>query len=291
MAMLRLLLLGGTGRLGSAVLREAGTWASLAVRAPTRDEADLARLTADGARALVDPELIDVVLNCAAAAHVDRCETQRDEAHAVNAVAPGLLAEACARVGLPFLHISTDYVFGGGAGPYAEDAAPCPVQHYGVTKAEGERRVLAAGGRGTIARVSWLFGPGATPFADWVLGQVDRAEAAVFAEQQSRPTWIPGLASWLLDVCSVLEHGSFAPRILHPAGGPHASRAEWARAILDARGHHDVRVVSQSSPPPAPRPSDSRLDSTRTDDWVLATFADPFGTSPLPRIPDWRDHV
>ena len=293
MSMLRVLLLGGTGRLGSTVLRAAGSRLDVAVRAPGRAELDLSDPVA--AKTAVDPALIDVVLNCAAAADVDRCQIQQDDATQLNAVLPGVLAEACARGDVPLLHISTDYVFGGaGPGPFDEDAPPAPAQHYGASKAEGERRVRAAGGRCTIARVSWLFGPDARPFERFVLGQVPTGSVAVMAEAASRPTWLPGLADWLLSVGGALAEGAFAPAVLHPAGGPHATRAEWARAILDAHGHAGIPVIDQgrTAPGMATRPQDSRLSSERTTRWVDATWANAFpSTRQAPQILDWRNAV
>jgi dTDP-4-dehydrorhamnose reductase len=291
--MLRLLLLGGTGRLGSAVRRAAGRHLNVAVRAPGRAELDLEALTIETATAAVDPGLFDVVLNCAAAAHVDRCETEREHAFALNARAPGLIAVACAAANVPFVHISTDYVFGAtGEGPFGEDATRSPAQYYGETKAEGERRVLAAGGRRTVARVSWLFGPEARPYERFVLGQVGRGEVRVMADYASRPTWLPGLADWLLGVCGALADGAFAPPFLHPAGGPSATREDWARAVLDVHGYTDTPVVDQGPLPAglAPRARDTRLCTTKTDAWIDATWAGGF-PSPraAPRILDWRD--
>ena len=109
-----------------------------------------------------------------------------------------------------------------------------------------------------------------------------RSSVAVFRDQASRPTWLPGLARWLLDLGRVMVDGAFVPDVLHPAGGPAATRGEWARAILDAHGLLAVEVVDQ--PPSttlAPRPIDSRLAHDRTDDWIRATW----GMS----LPDWRD--
>ena len=293
--MLRLLLLGGTGRLGSGVWRAAGRHLDVAVRAPGRAELDLEALTPEGAAAAVDPTLVDVVLNCAAAAHVDRCDTDRERSFALNAAAPGLLAAACAAADVPFVHISTDYVFGAdGGGPFAEDAPLAPAQYYGETKAEGERRVHAAGGRQTVARVSWLFGPEARPFERYVLGQVERGEVLVMADQASRPTWLPGLADWLLTVCGALAEGAFAPASLHPAGGPTATRADWARTVLDAHGHTDIPVVDQGATPIglAVRARDTRLSTARTEAWLDATWAVGFPRDrSAPRILDWRDAV
>jgi dTDP-4-dehydrorhamnose reductase len=257
---------GGTGRLGSA-LRAAGT-----VRAPGRDALDLVRSSEAEMAAVVGGA--PWVINAAALAGVDDCEREPARSDAVNAEGPGRLARACRAAGVPLLHISTDYVFGGGQAPYAEGAERCPLQAYGRSKARGEEAVLAAGA--AVARVSWLFGPDGGPYQRWVLGQADGESVEVHVDQRSRPTPLPGLARWLL---AAAERLADSPRILHPAGGPPATRAEWARAILRAHGR-DLPVVPQRSPPFAPRPTDSVLDATATNAWAAAAG--------LPPIDDWR---
>ena len=286
MKLRRILLFGGTGRLGSAVCRATGENMTVALTAPHRGEMDLFTVTDEDLDACLGSGLYDVVLNCAAEALVDRCEVERQAATRINAVVPGMLAEACARAEVPFVHISTDYVFGGPAapeGPFTESDIAGPAQFYGETKSAGEKAVLSAVGRRTVARVSWLFGPNASPFADYVLAQArDRGEVPVL-DQASRPTWLPGLARWCVDLCSALSDGAFTPHILHPAGGPAATRVEWARAILDAQGLQDIPVVPQEATkaPLAPRPRDTRLDTARTDSWCRATW--------ISGIPDWRE--
>lgn len=265
------LLLGSTGRLGRFVAARPG------VRPLRRDQLDLADPAADFDRHLD----VVAVLNCAAFAAVDACEQRPEEAHAVNAGGPSRLARACAARGVPLLHVSTDYVFGGRQGPYVEVDARCPVQAYGRSKGLGEEAVLAAGG--TVARVSWLFGPGIAGFPDFVRGQLDGEAVAVWADQASRPTWAPGLAAWLLAVARRLPAGD-VPRILHPTGGPSASREGWARALLDAVGRPELPVVAGPAPRlAAQRPADSRLDGRATSAW-----SDQLGIAP---IDDWRSRL
>ena len=269
------LVLGGSGRLGSALcgLR--------AARAPSRSELDLA--TAD--EAALEPWIrgSSAVINASAMALVDRCEAEPELAFALNAALPGRLAAVCARLGVPLIHVSTDYVFGDGAGPWQQDDPCCPLQVYGRSKAAGEAAVLAHGA--TVVRVSWLFGPGASPYADYVLRQASAGEGvAVFVDQQSRPTSLEGLAPWLLALSDLRASGASVPAILHPAGGPTASRGDWARALLDARGLHDVAVVDQGEGTLlAQRPADSRLEASATQKWSASVG--------LPEIEDWQDAV
>jgi dTDP-4-dehydrorhamnose reductase len=278
------LILGGTGRLGGALASAARP--SWTVHTPSREELDLE----DGGfldhLVLLEDLAPDVVINAAAMTHVDRCEERPEAAMAINAVGPGLLGAACENFGIPLVHVSTDYVFGDGEPPYTPGDSVCPVQHYGITKARGEREVLDSGARAVVARVSWLFGPDGCTFDRWVLEQVEGADSrvGVLTWQRSRPTWIPTLAQWLLAVAERLVAGVETPSILHPAGGPWASRAEWARRILDANGHDSIPVGEQAEAiwtrHAARRPVDSRLDAAATQVW-----AEQVG---LPRIGDWR---
>ncbi len=269
------LLLGGSGRLGSA-LRGVRSFV-----APVRSELDLV--------AAPDAELgewvaaASGVINAAAMANVDACESRTEACEAINADLPRRLARHCRTCGVPLVHISTDYVFGRGAGPCCEDDPPCPVQTYGAAKARGEAAALHEGA--TVARVSWLFGPESSPFGDHVLRQAEAGgPVAVLTPQYSRPTPIGSLAVWLVALLDHLVAGGSAPPILHPAGGPAATRRHWARAILDARGYGHLDVVDQ--PPmalPAQRPPDCRLDATKTQRWARSAG--------LPEVEDWRDAV
>jgi dTDP-4-dehydrorhamnose reductase len=188
---------------------------------------------------------------------------------------------------VPLVHISTDYVFGDAPGPFAEDAAGGPVQHYGESKRRGELAVLAAGGRAVVVRGSWLFGRTSSAFSDYVLGQVDGSGSPVrvHTRQQSRPSALHALAPWILAVAARLADGEAVPTILHPAGGPCATRREWALAILDAAGHAAIPIVDQGEDGRmrAPRPLDSRLDGTMTSAW-----SEECG---LPSLGDWRVHL
>jgi len=277
-----LLLLGASGRLGRVVRAVADeVWQ---VQAPAHAELDLATMKTSDWDAVLARVRPAAVVNCAALADVDGCERDPEAAIAVNGEGPLQLALALRGAGVPLLHLSTDYVFGDGAGPFDEGATRSPVQQYGLSKIYGEVALEASEARVAIARVSWLFGPTGGAFADYVLGQVDGSgdPVAVHSRQLSRPTWIPGLVGWLLAIAARLADGDDVPRILHPAGGPWASRADWARAILDGAGHPGIEVVDQGDHGAmrATRPLDSRLDGAATSAWCAAHG--------LPPLDDWR---
>jgi dTDP-4-dehydrorhamnose reductase len=292
----RLLLLGGTGRLGSAL--QNSTPSPWTVIAPGREQLDLAGAEVRDWQHWIKATAPNVVLNAAAKTWVDACEKDPQSASQINGLAPGLMARACAVEAVPFLHVSTDYVFGGpSAGcsaPYAEDSELSPVQHYGHSKAAGESAVLAAGGQVSIVRISWLTAPDEDLFVRSLLTQArgGAEEIQVLRQQLSRPTMTPGLSRWLFAVADRLADGREVPRILHPAGCDPVTRGEWAEHLLDHHGYGMLRVVDDPQQKQSPeyairggshlalRPRDSRLDVTRTMRWSRE--------QQMPELDDWR---
>ena len=295
-APLRMLLLGGSGRLGTALHEQVPQdWTLIS---PPRSKLDLAQATTRDLQAWVRTSASSVVLNAAAMAWVDECEEQPEAAEQINALAPGRLATACALEAVPLLHISTDYVFGdvnsGGPAPYAENRAACPVQVYGSSKARGETAVQAAGGRASVVRVSWLTEADGGSFLAFLQEQLKRdpSRVEVLTAQRSRPTLLPGLCRWLFALSELLANGHDAPAFLHPAGGAAATRGEWADHLLKELGYHQVELIEQqgqaTSPEHslratdqrAPRPLDSSLDGRAT-----RSFSQQAG---LPELDDWQ---
>jgi dTDP-4-dehydrorhamnose reductase len=130
---------------------------------------------------------------------VDRCESAREEAHIVNALAPGVLAKCASRQGARLIHFSTDYVFDGKKRePYREEDTPSPLGFYGKTKLEGEWRALEQDARHVVVRISWVFGQAKTSFADSLIERAmreDRVEA--IEDKFSCPTSAEDAAKWL----------------------------------------------------------------------------------------------
>jgi dTDP-4-dehydrorhamnose reductase len=212
----------------------------------------------------------DVVANAAAFTHVDRCETQADDARRVNAVAPGVLAEVCHGSGIRFVHVSTDYVFPGDAArPYREDDPVAPRSAYGRTKLEGEQRVRTVDSEALVVRTSWVFGHGRN-FLVAILDQARlrrRGEAEgplrVVDDQRGRPTYAVDLALALTTLV-----GRDARGLYHVANREEASWWDLARACLDASGYEDIeidRIATDSLDLPAPRPAWSVLDCSRAE--------------------------
>lgn len=262
---MRLLILGGGGMLGRAVLTAARArgWPALALTRAQADVADEARLDywfdAFGAEA---------VINCAAFTRVDDCEAREQHAMAVNGEAVGGVARAAERHGARLVQVSTDYVFDGESRqrPYAEDDPTAPRSAYGRSKLLGEERALA-GGRGLVVRTSWLFGPGGGNFVTAILRQIDSGarQLRVVADQVGAPTYTPFLARALLDLAPLAATGIVHYRNREPVSW-YSFAAEIARWWPGADGTVEVLPVTTAEMPrPAPRPAYSVLAVERCE--------------------------
>jgi dTDP-4-dehydrorhamnose reductase len=221
------------------------------------------------------------VINAAAWTAVDKAETERDAAMVVNALAPGAMAGACASLGIPFVHISTDYVFDGtGEAPWAPDDPTGPLGVYGRTKLAGEEAVAKVGGTWAILRTSWVFSAHGANFVKTMLRLSETRDAlTVVADQIGGPTPAGDIAAACLAMVETLKADPAASGIYHFSGSPDVSWADFAREIFRQAGR-DVAVTdipTEAYPTPAPRPGNSRLDCTATK----AVFG-------IDR-PDWRE--
>ncbi len=279
---------GGTGQLAQA-LRRARPGGVQVVGRPDFDFERPESLAACVGRA--SPAL---VVNAAAFTAVDAAETAPEEAARANATGPGLIAAACARLRIPLIHISTDYVFDGEKGaPYIENDAPCPTGVYGATKLAGEAAVLAAHPEAVILRTSWVYARSGKNFVITMLRAGKRApRLRVVSDQQGCPTNADDLAVATLAVADRLlasrqtsggEHGLGG--IYHAAGQGSTSWHGFAKAIFAAAAEHgwpqpQVDAIATADwPTPARRPADSRLDCGK--------LAQTFGV----RLPDWRESL
>ncbi|SNR41334.1 dTDP-4-dehydrorhamnose reductase [Paracoccus sediminis] len=274
-----LLVLGKSGQLAQGLARlapDAAFWG--------RAEADLSRPEAVMERIRALRPL--AIINASAYTAVDKAETDVAAAAMLNATAPGLLARAAADLGVPFLHVSTDYVFdGGGDHSRTEDAATAPLGIYGQTKRDGERQVAAAGGQWVVMRTSWVFSPDGGNFVKTMLRLgADRDRIDVVADQIGGPTEAGRIAAALLDMAGQMLADPRKGGLYHFAGAPDVSWADFARAIF-CRARLDCAVQdipASDYPTPARRPANSRLDCSK--------IAHDFGIA----RPDWRadlDHV
>lgn len=211
----------------------------------------------------------DLVVHLAAMTAVDACESDPDAAWAINAGGTLNVVEAARRRSTRVIYLSTDYVFDGTKPAYYEEDEPAPLNHYGKSKLEGERHVLALGEDGLVVRTSWVIG-GGNNFVRTILARAGTGESLrVVDDQVGRPTLADPLAAALV---TLVEGG--ASGILHVAGdGRPCSWADLADEALRAAGK-DVRVervttaayVASASSPVAPRPARSvlALDKARS---------------------------
>jgi len=281
----KLVVTGREGQVAASLLEAGHGCAGVEVIAIGRPELDLQRPdTVIDAIAAAKP---DIVVSAAAYTAVDQAEDEPDLAFAVNAAGAGKVAQAAARLGVPVLHLSTDYVFdGSGAGAYVETDAPAPRSVYGASKLAGEQAVAAANPRHLILRTAWVYSPFGRNFVKTMLRlAADRDEITVVADQWGNPTSALDVADAILHAATMLHRNKIfdAFGIYHLAGTGETSWSGFARHILDTSrvsGGPWARVrdiATMDYPTKARRPANSRLSS--------AKFASVFTWN----APDWRD--
>ena len=277
-ATMKVILTGGTGQLGQALLSSVpaaigGRAMELITTTRTGGAGAIALDLADAAacRALVEEHQPDWVINAGAYTAVDRAESEPGLAHAVNAAAPGALAEALANTGGRLLQVSTDFVFNGAQGsPYRPDQPVDPLGVYGASKAAGEAAAAAAlaAERLCLLRTSWVYGPVGNNFLLTMLRlMAEREQLGVVADQVGCPTVTLGLAGacW-----AVLEQGASGTYHWSDAGA--ASWYDFAVAIAELGQDAGLLtnpariqpITTADYPTLAKRPSYSLLDCTAT---------------------------
>jgi dTDP-4-dehydrorhamnose reductase len=284
---MRILVTGASGQVARSLLERAPAH-GVELRAIGRPELDLgdARTIATG----IAGWRADAVVNAAAYTAVDRAEVEEELATRVNGIGAGLVAEAARRLGVPVIHISSDYVFDGALDrPYREDDRAAPIGAYGRSKLAGERAVGAAHPDHVILRTAWVYSPFGVNFVKTMLRLGEsRSEVSVVADQRGGPTSAIDIADAAIAVARriVASHdrrgltGTF-----HMTGGGEASWAEFAEAIFaeaSTYGRKPVAVKAIATadyPTPARRPANSRLDVSR--------LRNVYGVE----LPPWRDSL
>ena len=223
----KIVVVGAGGRLGAALVREYARDFDVVGFAHT--QLDLGQ--PEQLRSTLESLDFDVLINSAAQTNVDRCEAQREEAFALNAEAPHVLADICRVKSARFIHISTDYVFDGEKRePYTEEDEARPISVYGESKREGERRALEANNRALIVRVSWVFGPDRPSFIDNILKKArEEEEISAVADKYSTPTYTLDLCEWLKPLFR--KHPERG--LLHLANSGECNWREYAQWTLD----------------------------------------------------------
>lgn len=235
-----------------------------------RDRLDLAQ--PENFKAVLAEHKPDILINAAAYTAVDQAEIEEDLATLVNGTAPGRLAKAAADFGIPFLHISTDYVFDGTSPrPWSEDSAPNPLNAYGRSKLAGERAVCDSAARAVIVRTSWVFSPFGSNFVKAMVRLAEiRQDIPVVADQHGGPTSADSIARALIGIARSLDEGGDRGQwgIFHFSGRPATTWFDFAEAIFDnavwIKNRPKVTAIStEQYNPPAKRPLNSVLDCSR----------------------------
>ena len=208
------------------------------------------------------------VINAAAYTAVDKAEQAEALATAINGTAPTEMARACAARDIPFVHISTDYVFdGSGDAPWRPDDHTAPISAYGRSKLAGEKGVVEAGGRYAILRTSWVFSAHGQNFVKTMLRLgAERDKLRVVADQIGGPTSASAIAQTCLTIADQLAKEPAKSGVYHFSGAPDASWADFARAIFALAGLEcEVESIGTADYPSlAGRPANSRLDCSTT---------------------------
>ncbi len=277
-----------TGNAGQVVtsLLEIGAQRGVEIAALGRPALDLAN--GAGVGSVIAAAAPDVVVNAAAYTAVDKAESEPDLAMAVNGSGAGAVAEACSRLGVPLIQLSTDYVYDGSKStPYIETDPVAPVSSYGRSKLEGERQVAVRCPRRVILRTAWVFSPFGANFAKTMLRVAGtRPELGVVDDQQGCPTYAPDLAEAIIAIAKQVAGAQESDSrwgIYHAAGSGETTWCGFAREIFACSGQLGGPVAKVNAittdhyPTPARRPANSRLDCRKLEQ--------AFGI----RLPDWRD--
>lgn len=285
----KILLFGPDGQVGSQLRH---TLAPLgAVRTVPRAEIDLAN--ADALRDLLREQAPDVIVNAAAYTAVDRAESERDLACAINCGAVRVMAEEARKSDALLVHYSTDYVFDGTrVGEYTEEDMPRPQSVYGSTKLAGERAIQESGCRHLILRTSWVYGTRGGNFPKAILRAArERDHLTVVDDQFGSPT----SADLIADVTAQCVERMAAAPAQYPCGLYHltaSGRTSWyayAKFLLEtaAQAGLPLKATSENVEPisserygaAAKRPANSTLDTRKLQD----AFAI--------ELPHWTEHV
>lgn len=255
----------------------------------TRRQVDLAN--ADAVRSAIRTVEPSAIVNAGAYTAVDKAETEIDLAHAVNAIAPAVMAEEAKAAGIPLVHYSTDYAYDGKkAGRYVETDAPNPQSVYGRSKLAGDEAILVSGATCLILRTTWVFAVRGGNFLKTILRLAkERDSLRVIADQVGAPTSAELLADATAHALRALLAGRAPGGLYHLTAAGETSWHEYARVVVgeaanlgltfQASPDRVLPIPTEGYPLPAHRPNNSRLDCQR------------FETAFDLNLPPWQYHV
>ncbi|MGE8497206.1 MAG: dTDP-4-dehydrorhamnose reductase [Pseudomonas sp.] len=277
---MNILLIGENGQVSRELKQTLASQGQVTVRGS--QQLDLAR--PEQIRQQVREIRPDLIVNAAAYTAVDQAESDRDLAFAINATAPGILAEEAAMLGIPLIHYSTDYVFDGSKDtPYSEDDAPAPLGVYGQSKRAGEQAIQAVGGAHLILRTSWVYSLHGRNFLLTMQRLLQERESlSVVVDQIGAPTWAGTIAQTTAHIIQHWRNDQGGPwGTFHLTAQGEISWFGFASAIaeqlrLQGKPVAQLQAIPSSDyPTPARRPLNSRLDCSRLQrEWFV-------------QLPDW----
>ena len=281
---MKILLTGSTGQLGRELTRTLQPIGN--VIALSRDDMDLSRPQTAGS--VIESHAPDMIVNAAAYTAVDRAESERDAAQAINGDSVGVMAHYCADRKIPLVHFSTDYVFSGAANaPYREDDALDPVNAYGATKLAGENAIRHSQCAHYIFRTAWVYGNHGANFLRSMLRLArERDRLTIVADQHGAPAWSRMLAE--LTAAAILRDPERSRTgTYHLSASGQTTWHGFATALLKQaydlklipRNPEVARITTAEFPTPAKRPAYSVLDNAR--------FESVFGL----RVPTWQEQL
>ena len=282
---LRLAVTGLTGQVVSALIARAPR--DVEIIALGRPQLELSKR--DAVLASLRHAQCDAIINAAAYTQVDKAESEADLAMRINGDGAGNVAQAAVELGVPLLHLSTDYVFDGSLDrPYQEDDQTNPTSVYGRSKLAGEEQIRALHPRHVILRTAWVYSPYGANFVKTMLRLgADREEVSVVCDQLGNPTSALDIADALIEIAKRLsrDNSEALCGTFHMSGQGEASWADMAQAIFDTsqtQGRKPVkvrRITTKDYPTPAKRPANSRLDNAKLNNAYSIT------------LPHWRSSL
>ncbi|EOX7389445.1 dTDP-4-dehydrorhamnose reductase [Enterobacter roggenkampii] len=270
--MMKVLVTGANGQIGYLLAQKLALENDVDLLAVDKTELDI--VNSSKVAQIFDSFKPDVVINAAAYTAVDKAETEKEIAYAVNCIGPKNLAEAAEKYNALMVHISTDYVFSGDkSGIYHEDDITGPATVYGKTKLDGENAVVQACRKHIIIRTAWVFGEHGNNFVKTMLRIAQsRSQLGIVADQVGGPTYAGDIADALIKIIqNIINDNNEKFGIYHFSGLPHVSWSEFAEEIFDAASKEGVikikpiinPISTLDYPTPARRPVNSRLDTQR----------------------------
>lgn len=274
---MKLLVIGGGGQLGSKIIEQGrerhSLYATYLTKSPFLDSSRVYQVDKTNENSI--QEVIanikpDAVIDTAALHNVDRCETNKEEAHLVNTVGTRIIAKACKTYGAKMVFVSTDYLFDGKKGLYRETDQPTPINYYGQSKLEGEKAIKEECENFAITRTSVIFSwvsannsqsSSGKPlnFAMWATQKLGKGEQLnIVNDQYNSPTLADSLAEVLIKICEEDIRGLY-----HVAGKTRINRYDFTVKLAENMGYKTslIKPVSCSIfKQVAERPADSSLN-------------------------------